>query len=177
MIGYKVIQKELITPSGRAVRFVYKNYRGEIRLRRAKPLTVFWGSNRWHPDEQWLMHAYDLEKKAHRTFALAGIQPWDPVKNPQPHMVVFKQGRETESHSIGQGYNLERRVLKVGVDRLDVRQRTIVHYVTGRDVKTACYLESWSRWAKEADRAWWDGELTREEKQDMLGDVLGHWNG
>lgn len=55
--------------------FIYKNWRGETDVRMVtKPGPIFWGSTEYHPEEQWLFTAYDLEKKADRTFALKDCQ-------------------------------------------------------------------------------------------------------
>lgn len=53
----------------------YRNYRGEVATRRIIPLRIYWGSNEWHPEPQWLIEAHDLDKKAIRTFALSGFLP------------------------------------------------------------------------------------------------------
>lgn len=48
----------------------YTNWRGETRVRQIKPLDVFWGSNEWHTEEQWLLRAIDVERSIVRVFAL-----------------------------------------------------------------------------------------------------------
>lgn len=48
----------------------YTNWRGETRERRVLPKRVFYGSNEWHPDPQWLMEALDCETLMLRTFAM-----------------------------------------------------------------------------------------------------------
>lgn len=48
----------------------YVNWRGERATRTIRPIKVFWGSNEWHRDPQWLLLAYDPEKDDQRTFAL-----------------------------------------------------------------------------------------------------------
>jgi predicted DNA-binding transcriptional regulator YafY len=53
---------------------MYRNWKGEVRERRILPTHIFWGSNEWHTEEQWLVEAYDLEKKELRTFALEGFK-------------------------------------------------------------------------------------------------------
>lgn len=52
----------------------YKNYKGETAVRNIMPITVYYGSNEWHPEEQWLMVAWDADKKALRTFSLQGFK-------------------------------------------------------------------------------------------------------
>lgn len=53
----------------------YRNYRGEVATRRIIPTRIYWGSNEWHPEPQWLIEAHDLEKEAVRTFAVSGLLP------------------------------------------------------------------------------------------------------
>lgn len=55
------------------IEFGYTNYRGEYSIRRAVPVRVYFGSTEWHPEPQWLMSAFDLEKGADRDFALKDI--------------------------------------------------------------------------------------------------------
>lgn len=53
----------------------YRNYRGEVAERRLQPIRVDFGSTDRHPHPQWLLIAYDLDKKAERTFALKDFNP------------------------------------------------------------------------------------------------------
>ena len=55
----------------------YTNYRGEVSVRRIRPIRVYWGSNKWHPEPQWLMDVWDDDKHAARSMALKDIQPLD----------------------------------------------------------------------------------------------------
>jgi hypothetical protein len=56
-----------------ALTFTYRNYRGEIAQRRVVPITVRWDATEWHPEPQWLLQAYDLDKCAIRDFAMADM--------------------------------------------------------------------------------------------------------
>lgn len=58
----------------RPVSFSYKNYKGKFSRRRAILIGVFWGSNQWHSEPQWLVKGEDLDKKAVRTYALKDIR-------------------------------------------------------------------------------------------------------
>lgn len=58
------------------IKIVYTNYKGETALRRIVPKTIFFGSNEWHKEPQWLLEAFDAEKEAIRTFALKDIRCW-----------------------------------------------------------------------------------------------------
>ena len=63
--------------------FWYKNYRGELAERVVIPVRIYHGSTEWHPDPQWLMEAWDMEKDAIRAFAMSDMQA-PPL--PQPDM-------------------------------------------------------------------------------------------
>ena len=52
----------------------YTNWRGETRLRTIRPVSLFFGSNRWHPQVQWLLVAWDVEKNMLKTFALKDME-------------------------------------------------------------------------------------------------------
>lgn len=58
------------------VKIVYTNYRGEKAERLIKPVSIWFGSTEWHADEQWLLHAFDIEKDAERDFAMKDIESW-----------------------------------------------------------------------------------------------------
>ncbi|MFK4706133.1 putative DNA-binding transcriptional regulator YafY [Roseateles asaccharophilus] len=60
-----------------AVRIDYTNFRGERGIRRIVPLEVLHGSNDFHPEPQWLLRAFDVEKNAERTFAMRDIHAFD----------------------------------------------------------------------------------------------------
>lgn len=61
------------------VTFTYKNHREETSVRLVRPLMIAFGSNAYHPKPQWLMHAWDIQKGAERTFAMKDIKDWDPA--------------------------------------------------------------------------------------------------
>jgi predicted DNA-binding transcriptional regulator YafY len=61
----------------------YTNHRGERQMRAIEPRGgIQFGISEWHPDKQWLLHAFDLGKGAVRTFAMAGIHGWYPPESP-----------------------------------------------------------------------------------------------
>jgi predicted DNA-binding transcriptional regulator YafY len=60
----------------KAIRIVYRNYRGETARREVVPQRVWFGATNWHPEEQWLLDAIDLKKGAKRSFALRDIQSY-----------------------------------------------------------------------------------------------------
>ena len=60
----------------------YTNWRGERRRRRIRPLRFYFGEVSWHPGQQWLMDAVDLDREKTdddnrtRTFTLSGVHSW-----------------------------------------------------------------------------------------------------
>lgn len=57
--------------AGTHLEFLYTNHKGVTATRRVLPRRVYFGSTAWHPREQWLLEALDLDKMEDRTFALA----------------------------------------------------------------------------------------------------------
>jgi len=62
------------------VNIVYTNYRNETAVRKVVPKKIWFGGTGWHPEEQWLLDAYDIEKQADRSFAMKDIRSWFPEK-------------------------------------------------------------------------------------------------
>ena len=58
--------------------FWYKNYRGELSERVAIPIRIYHGATEWHPEPQWLLEAWDMEKDAVRAFAMSDMQAPPP---------------------------------------------------------------------------------------------------
>lgn len=58
----------------------YTNWKGERSTRTVVPDVIYWGSNEWHKEPQWLLTAFDVEKQAKRNFAMKDIHSWTPVK-------------------------------------------------------------------------------------------------
>lgn len=63
--------------------FHYRNHRGELATRHVHPIMVWFGSTEWHKEPQWLLKAYDLERKADRDFALTDVAFGDPKRIPR----------------------------------------------------------------------------------------------
>jgi predicted DNA-binding transcriptional regulator YafY len=53
--------------------FKYKNWEGKEAVRKVRPMKIWYGKTEWHPEEQWLLKAWDLDKDAERNFALKDI--------------------------------------------------------------------------------------------------------
>lgn len=64
---------------GASIIVEYTNYRGETSRRTIKPLRMWWGNTEYHTENQWMLTAYDCEKKVERDFAW---QDMTPVRNP-----------------------------------------------------------------------------------------------
>ena len=59
-----------------AVTIVYTNYKGVTGIRHIIPISITFGHNEWHKEDQWLLIAFDLDKEAERTFAMKDIKSW-----------------------------------------------------------------------------------------------------
>lgn len=66
------------TMASRAVSFEYTNWRGERRVREVIPDSVWFGSNEWHKEPQWLLKAFDVEDGKEKSFSLKDIRNWQP---------------------------------------------------------------------------------------------------
>lgn len=60
----------------RTVRILYTNYRGATSLRRVVPDRIRFASTEWHPEAQWLLDAFDIDKNAMRSFAMKDVRAW-----------------------------------------------------------------------------------------------------
>ena len=60
----------------KTVTIVYTNYKGVTATREILPLEILFGHTDWHPEDQWLLGAFDIGKQAERTFAVKDIESW-----------------------------------------------------------------------------------------------------
>lgn len=71
-------------PALRTIWIDYTNYRGERAWREIEPTearpALWFGRTEWHPADQWLLAAFDIEKRAVRDFAVASIHAWSQQK-------------------------------------------------------------------------------------------------
>lgn len=65
--------------SKKIVKIEYTNWKGKKSLRNILPKKIWFGKTEWHKEEQWLLTAYDLDKKADRDFAMKDIHKWIQV--------------------------------------------------------------------------------------------------
>jgi len=56
--------------TGDVIEFDYTNWKGIKGKRSVVVYGFHFGSNEWHPEEQWLLKAFDQEKKDSRMFAM-----------------------------------------------------------------------------------------------------------
>lgn len=57
----------------------YTNHAGVRQIREIIPQDwsgLQYGITQWHPEEQWLLNAYDVGKQAKRTFAMKDVHGW-----------------------------------------------------------------------------------------------------
>lgn len=62
------------------IKMIYTNYRGETRQRHVRPERIWFGKTDWHPEDQWMMTADDMETGNQRDFALRDCQFSQPNK-------------------------------------------------------------------------------------------------
>ncbi len=51
----------------------YMNHRGETSVRRFRPIRLWFGATAWHPDPQWMLEVFDLDRMETRDYAMAGF--------------------------------------------------------------------------------------------------------
>jgi predicted DNA-binding transcriptional regulator YafY len=68
--------------SSAAVIIDYTNYRGERGERRIVPLGIHFWETEWHPERQWILRAFDMERELERQFAMKDIHSWRPAVEP-----------------------------------------------------------------------------------------------
>lgn len=57
--------------------FTYRNHRGEVARRRVLPTSIRFAATEWHPEPQWLMDAWDLDRQAERAFAMRDMTEFE----------------------------------------------------------------------------------------------------
>jgi hypothetical protein len=71
---YQEIIRTRAPDATEAVVFWYQNYEGKEGYRRAVPISMRFGTSEWHKKPQWLLLAFDEDKKANREFAVADMR-------------------------------------------------------------------------------------------------------
>lgn len=69
--------------TAKPIMIIYCNYKGDISKRIITPQRIWYGSTKYHPDEQYIMTAFDHMRSAVRDFAMKDIikfnHDWDVV--------------------------------------------------------------------------------------------------
>ena len=58
------------------VTILYTNWKGDTNYRNIIPMSVEFKATQWHPEEQWILNAMDVDKNAQRAFAIKDIKEW-----------------------------------------------------------------------------------------------------
>lgn len=104
--------------ASRHVLIDYTNHAGERQQRTIVPDMAgnFFGSSPWHPEEQWLLNAFDVGKGAERTFAMKDIHGWLPAdsRSARAERSIAKRLQE----SIEQNHRMKARFRSESMKRL-----------------------------------------------------------
>jgi predicted DNA-binding transcriptional regulator YafY len=65
--------KMLELKMGKYIEFDYVNWKGINGHRKVEVYKIYWGSNEYHKKEQWLLEAFDIDKKEYREFAMSDM--------------------------------------------------------------------------------------------------------
>ena len=79
MIKTTFRDKELELDPNLEFSFLYKNWKGEVSLRRVIAVKLELTSTEWHQEKQFILFAYDLDKQDIRGFAIADILEQDAL--------------------------------------------------------------------------------------------------
>lgn len=76
----------------------YTNWRGERAVRKIIPICIFYASNTYHKDEQWLLEAIDHDKGEIRIFAMNKIHSWKAAESKDAVPVLAGQSQHVGSN-------------------------------------------------------------------------------
>jgi hypothetical protein len=62
------------------IEFDYVNWKGKVGRRATTITNISYGSNEYHPEEQWLLTGFDHHKEEYRTYAMKGISNVQEIK-------------------------------------------------------------------------------------------------
>lgn len=95
-------------PDGSVVlTMLYRNWRGEIRVRTIKPLGLRYGTTKWHPDPGWLLTVWDFDKEAERDFALSACQFAALAAAPAPQPEADERERRELAETLDRADQIE----------------------------------------------------------------------
>lgn len=72
--------KVALIGGGKYLEIDYTNHAGERSTRRISDPEFWYGSTNWHTQPQWLINAFDMDKRAERDFALCDVHAWKARK-------------------------------------------------------------------------------------------------
>jgi hypothetical protein len=55
------------------MQILYRNWKDEVSIRNISVIDIVYESNEFHPEPTWLLHAFDNDKQAERTFVVDRI--------------------------------------------------------------------------------------------------------
>lgn len=61
------------------VKIYYKNHKGDRSWRKISPTRMEFKTTTWHPEAQWILVAWDVDKAVERGFAMKDISIWMPA--------------------------------------------------------------------------------------------------
>lgn len=77
---------------GQQTQFEYINYKGIKSTRNVIPMSLYFGATEFHPENQWLLVTYDIDKQAQREFALKDIVIYNTYNREYYKFTIPKQG-------------------------------------------------------------------------------------
>lgn len=92
-------------PDGLPVEISYRNWRDEAAKRQIIPIRVWFGMTQWHPEPQWFLEAWDVNKATKRDFAIADIGKWPDRKAETSAGVLGEIGAERRRQIEVEGYD------------------------------------------------------------------------
>ncbi len=158
-------------PACRDVMIDYTNWRGERGVRRITPSSMRFSATEYHPKPQWLIDAFDHEKQASRTFAVADVHQWAPVDSVLPNATAAEE-REMRPPTADEDQMLRNAALRGGKVVAPGRMAAgapatrKVPLLTDDMVDAACDVDG--RFATNGDlfRAQWAAALSAAPKQE-----------
>lgn len=74
VFGGPKIDELMLNIDERRMQFDYTNWKGEHGTRLVKPISIRFGVSEWHKKPQWLLTAYDFDKRDTREFAMSDME-------------------------------------------------------------------------------------------------------
>lgn len=97
---YSVAAETDLVDSQTVLQFFYRNHRGDTRVRRAVPESIWFGKSPYYEHEQYFITALDLDKRETRDFAFQNMQIIHT--KPTPNNLIAVQYQESMVFSQGE---------------------------------------------------------------------------